>query len=911
MAKTNQNSYTIPILRFYHSHVFSRRVFSGIVFLQLLILHYSHSQSADTLITAKADSVARQDTTKKKSSGIDTSVVYSAVDSIVYSYPKKVMMMYGKGDVKYRTLGLKSERIDVNWNDNNLDSYGVLDSSKIGKTDSLKKLYRGTPVMIDGGETYEGWKIGYNFKSQKGLISLGETEMDQSYYHGEQIKKVDKNMMFIANGIFTSCDLDHPHYFFFSPRMRVTIQDKIVAEPIYLYVADVPVFVLPFGVFPSQGGRRSGIIAPSYGDDAQRGKYISHLGYYDAISDYTDLAVAGDWYPEGGWQALSNFRYAKRYDFSGALTGEYSRLLIGELNDPGRTDQANYRVNLTHNQTIDPTTRLDVNFTFASNNSYKTSNNYDDYLQQQLYSNATLSKSWEGTSNSMSLNISRTQDLLQGSITATIPTINFSHSQSYPFRSEVKSRGLSDNSGSNYAWYELIGVGYNGQFMNEDNKTATTDSLTYPDKFVRYNRLGVSHSFTLNASPKAGYFTISPSFNYNERWYDKSVTADSVNRAPVLRAATIGVPSVFTLMQNGVNRTTDGPVLRDVDGLEAVRFFNMGVSASTKLYGMFQPPIPGVAGFRHTITPSISYNYQPDFSKPGWGYYGTYRDTLGKQVSYDRFQREVYGGAPAGESQAIGLNVGNLFEMKTEDKDSVNKGSKYQLLNLGASMSYNFAADQFKVSDLALSYRTDIGQYLAISGSNNYRFYDFDPVLHERVNKLLFDEGKGIAELTNFNINLSTSLHGEKKKRENDTHSVDSTVNVENQAEAFRQNGYRGIYDEEPPDFSIPWNLGLSFSFAQNEEDPTVKTRAVNVNANLGFNLTENWKFSATTSYDLVQRQVAAPRITIDRDLHCWTMNFSWVPSGALAGYRFELKVKAPQLQDIKLTKQSLNSGYN
>jgi hypothetical protein len=175
----------------------------------------------------------------------------------------------------------------------------------------------------------------------------------------------------------------------------------------------------------------------------------------------------------------------------------------------------------------------------------------------------------------------------------------------------------------------------------------------------------------------------------------------------------------------------------------------------------------------------------------------------------------------------------------------------------------------------------------------------------------LFDEGKGIAELTNFNINLSTSLHGEKKKRENDTHSVDSTVNVENQAEAFRQNGYRGIYDEEPPDFSIPWNLGLSFSFAQNEEDPTVKTRAVNVNANLGFNLTENWKFSATTSYDLVQRQVAAPRITIDRDLHCWTMNFSWVPSGALAGYRFELKVKAPQLQDIKLTKQSLNSGYN
>ena len=354
MTKKNQNFPSILILRFYHSHFFSCRVFSGVIFLQLLILQYSHAQATDTLVAAKADSVARQDTTKKKATGIDTSVVYSAVDSIVYSYPKKVMMMYGNGDVKYRTLGLKSERIDVNWNDNNLDSYGVLDSSKIGKTDSLKKLYRGTPVMIDGGETYQGWKIGYNFKSQKGLVTLGETEMDQSYYHGEQIKKIDKDMMFISNGIFTSCDLDHPHYFFFSPRMRVTLQDKIVAEPIYLYVADVPIFVLPFGVFPSEGGRRSGIITPAYGNDANRGKYISHLGYYDAISDYTDLAVAGDWYPEGGWAEDADFRYAKRYDFSGSLSGNYSRLLIGEPSDFNYQDQSNYQVNLTHNQTFDP-----------------------------------------------------------------------------------------------------------------------------------------------------------------------------------------------------------------------------------------------------------------------------------------------------------------------------------------------------------------------------------------------------------------------------------------------------------------------------------------------------------------------------------------------------------------------------
>lgn len=248
--------------------------------------------------------------------------------------------------------------------------------------------------------------------------------------------------------------------------------------------------------------------------------------------------------------------------------------------------------------------------------------------------------------------------------------------------------------------------------------------------------------------------------------------------------------------------------------------------------------------------------------------------------------------------------------MKTEDKDSVNKGSKYQLMNLGASMSYNFAADQFKLSDLALNYRTNVGQYLGISGSNNYRFYDYNTQLNERVNKLLIDEGKGLAELTDFTISLSTSLKGEKKKGGADIHPIDTTANTLAQPGAFQQNDFHGMYNEELPDFSIPWNLGLTFNFAQNQENPAAKSRSANFNANLGFNLTDNWKFSATGSYDVINRQVAAPRITIDRDLHCWTMNFSWVPSGALQGYRFELKLKAPQLQDIKLTKQSINSGY-
>ncbi|MBW7887509.1 MAG: LPS-assembly protein LptD [Bacteroidetes bacterium] len=813
---------------------------------------------------------AKKDTTKS-SGGIDSVVTYSSSDSIVFTFSDKQMKLYGKGKVQYRDLALTAEQIEVNWNSNNLEASGVLDSSKAMTTDSLKQRYRGTPVMKEGSEEYKGWKIGYNFKTQKGRVTLGETESEKSYYYGEQIKKVDRNMMFISNGMFTTCELGHPHFYFFTPEMRMTMKDKIVARPIYLYISDVPIFALPFGVFPSQGGRRSGIIAPAYGDDGRRGRYLSHLGYYEAINDYMDFSIAGDWYTSGAYRVYPNFRYAKRYDFTGSISGEYARDISGEPKDFDRVNNEYYRANLIHHQTFNPTTRLDVDFTFASNNSFQATNSYKEYLQQEIYSNATLSKSWEGTNRSMTVNISRRQDLRLGNVDATLPAASFSQGQVYPFRfGKTKSS-------SSYQWYEMIGLSYSAQGMRKENKTRQNDTTA----FTFYKREGINHSPSINLTlPKLGYFSVTPSLNYSEKWYDKS-------------SAITG----FDSLRN--------PVVEDKNGFEAVRYFSTGVNVSTKLYGILNSPIPGIVGFRHTVTPSISYFYQPDFSEKEWGYYTYYTDRSGRTVKFNRFQKEIFGGAPAGKSQAINMSVGNLFEMKTAAKDTIQKEQKYQLLNLGASAGYNFAADSMRLSDLSVNFRTDVAQILGLSGNANYSFYEFNQTANTRVNKFLFNEGKGIARMTSFSVSASITLSGERRTAETQQQKDDSIRVADNQLN--RQTGYRGIYQEDVPDFSVPWNLSVNFNFNQNQENPKNKFRNASVNGNLGFSLTENWRFTMSGNYDLIRKQFAAPSINIFRDLHCWEMSFQWTPIGALAGYRFEIKVKAPQLQDIKVTKTENN----
>ncbi|MCK7525632.1 MAG: hypothetical protein MZV64_52530 [Ignavibacteriales bacterium] len=55
-----------------------------------------------------------------------------------------------------------------------------------------------------------------------------------------------------------------------------------------------------------------------------------------------------------------------------------------------------------------------------------------------------------------------------------------------------------------------------------------------------------------------------------------------------------------------------------------------------------------------------------------------------------------------------------------------------------------------------------------------------------------------------------------------------------------------------------------------------------------------------TGSYDIQSKEFAAPQVRISRDLHCWFMNFIWNPIGTYTGFRFEIRVKAPQLQDLE-----------
>ncbi len=832
----------------------------------------------DSVKTVLPDSTVT-DSTKTKKSDITSVITAAATDSLIYDVRNKKMFIYGSGDLKYKDTGLKSAKIFIDYDTNELEAYGIADTA-----DSAKGKLKNTPVLTEGGEAYEGTWLRYNFKNQSGYISMAKNKEDDSRYEGEKVKKLDKETYFIDNGMFTTCEEDTPHTYFTADQMKVIQGDKIIARWIFMNIGGVPFPIpLPFGVFPNKSGRRSGIIVPTYGQDISRGQYFHNFGYFWAMNDYMDLSLSGDYYTKGGYGLRSRFRYAERYDFNAIIEAGYSRIKVGEENDPlaYKQDGTDWLLSVLHSQTIDPTMSLNAKLSFQSSNFLnRNSIDYNNLLRRSITSSATFNKKW-GDDKSLNFSYSRTQDLDSGTIDELLPRIYFSKQTAYPFAEE------ENTSTSSKKWYEYIGYSYSGTFQNNRKKESGTLKI----------RGGIQHDIDVSASPKVGYFNISPSFSYTEKWYNKRIEQENFI-IEKLDSTT------------GEIKKVDSLVTREIKEINFVRTFQMSLSASTKLYGIIQPNILGIEAFRHTITPRISYQYFPDFSADQWGYWGSYVDAQGKVVKYDRYGDQIFGGSGSGENQNINFSVGNVFEIKTakdpSDTTKSNDSNKIQLLNFDANVGYNFAADSLKLSDLNLSYRTQIGSLLSFNGSSTYTFYDF--VNKKIIDRTLASAGKGLFRLKNFYFSISANLTGEKQE----TKSKPSQRAEDKEEELFKKSTYtNSIYEEtETPDFSIPWNLSLNYNYNLSKRNPDEVTKNSNVSANLSFSLTEYWKFTVRGSYDFERKEISAPQITIYRDLHCWEMNFTWNPLGTYRGFRFEIRMKAPEFKDLKVTKSSgLYSG--
>jgi lipopolysaccharide assembly outer membrane protein LptD (OstA) len=822
-------------------------------------------------ISTQKDSIPKDRVVLNKTKNVLTDIIdHSANEYIEIDVKNNLTILYNNAKIHYQDIDLEAGIIIIDYKKNIIIAKGIKDSTG----------YQQIPFFRQGKEETTQDSITVNYKTKKALIYGLYSEQDNGIImRSGASKKVNDSTLYVRDIIITTDKKKKTDYHIRIKKAKIVPQKKIVSSSAQLYIADVPTPLwIPFAYFPLSQSRTSGILMPTYGENARQGYFLQNGGYYLAISDYFDLALTGDIYTNGSWAFRSKSNYALRYKFNGNIGFNYESNInsLRGFDDYSKTTR--YNIRWTHSQAAqaNPNLRLSASVNLGSSKYYKESLNEfhtNSRLNNQLSSSISFSKRFVGTPFNLSLSATHSQNTNTEVINMSLPSLQLSMDRIYPF---APKNGTSTNA------LHKLSLSYG---MSGDYRITTTDDDFFKKEMFNQAKKGINHKASLSTNLKLfNYFTVNPNANYKETWY-------------------------FDYLEKKFDEDSKSIKTDTLSGFKALREYSTGLSVSTNIYGTFKFKKRRLKAIRHTIRPSVSYNYRPDFS-----FYEkeVYNPETGETDTYSPYQGGIYGVPGKGVSNNIGLSINNSFEAKIMSKDStVTQAKKITLLNnLNFSTSYNISADTLRWSPVRMT--TGAGFF-----KNKMRINinaTMDPyainINGSKINKFNIDNGGSLFRLTRAGATLSYSLSNKsftKQKDNSKNTNEDTGIADENMADN-RNNKESDTKKKKTKLYysKIPWNLSLSYSlqYANERRQNEIANNSLMFSGDI--ELSPKWNVGLSSSYDFKGKGLGMTRLNFQRDLDSWKMRFSWVPFGTYRTYYFFIGVKSSVLSELKYDKRKL-----
>jgi len=821
----------------------------------------------------------------EKGSGVDSMLiegVHVSSDSILTGREKiadvvKTKASYTKNNVQtkittlnenatvvYQDTQIDADYIQIDWDKNMIFARGKLDEK--GKTI--------IPVVTtQGGKKYETESLNYNYRTNIATAYNTYTEESEGGIVADKTKKINDSIYFLRKGLYTTDEYfinkkdSTADYHMLAPKIKM-IKSKggtrVITGPVQMYIENTPTpLVLPFAILPISDDRSAGILIPSFGERPDVGFFLNGLGYYLPVGDYMDLKVYSDIYTKGSWSFRPEVGYTKRYKFTGSFIADFGSRVSGIKGLSDYSKSNSYRISWRHSQ--DP--KANPYFNFSASVDIVSTKFYDNtmnngYIYDGNTFNTQQSSSISFTKRFLNLPLSingtgsYSQSFSTGRVDMRLPQLTINVNQFYLLKPKTGIRmGLLEN----------VSVNTNFSFMNT---VSTTEEELFTKIMYENMKTGAQNSISLSTNtPILKHFTFSLGGNINNV------------------IATKTLERVYNPITNEVENNYH-------ENIAGFSTFTTSASLQTVLYGMLKfGSKSSVQAIRHMITPSISFSYSPDFSKPTWGYYSEYYDRNNVAVPYSIFEGGVYGSPSSGLNESIGFSISNNLEMKVRSKkDSLGVRKIKIFESVSLSGSHNFAAEEHKWSMFSVSAQTSfLDNKIRANMSMSLDPYkiDFSP----GANNGTRTEEFGHFSISNYNIQLSAPLSetifGEKEDL-GKKYNIKGKVRNENY---YFDNDYYAR-------FSQPWSLNVSaqYSYYKGTSLEARKTFSVGLNGNI--KLTPYWNINASADYDVVTDEIAHTMIGFSRDQRSFNINFNWVPIGRYRVYDFFIGIKANILKD-------------
>lgn len=491
---------------------------------------------------------------------------------------------------------------------------------------------RGNPVFIPAtGDEVRARVLYYNLDDEVGaaLQARSQWEEGANWIVTGDLPEIRPELAYGHDTMFTSCELDEPHYHFATEELKIVRGSVLVARPVRLYFGDVPVAWLPFIAQSLNTGRASGLLTPrfSVNDIVRSGsgyrRRVSNVGFYWAMSDYADATLAMDWFDNTFTSLTGSVRYRWAQKF-----------LQGTLNlrqfwrAEGGTELT---LNTAHSWEISERMSFRARGAYASSTSLVRQNSFNPLeVTQSIDSEGGLSRRFDW--GNLTVNGNRRQFLSDDRVVTTFPSVNLS----------LKTLTLLPAPANRARWFNNLTLGGSGQFSRTftdqpADQIDTGDLRGSLRSSVNLGNLAVSGQASFSESSKYGVPIATDSVG-NLLFAPGEVATqgarafhDPITRSQLLgegtqdiARATINWSTGIDYQQTIVGSTTispritlSGEQLRNDTSVIANQFvagptrLSFGAELRGDLYGFF----PGFAGYdriRHKVSPSFTYDYSPE-----------------------------------------------------------------------------------------------------------------------------------------------------------------------------------------------------------------------------------------------------------------------------------------------------------
>ncbi|MDD5475127.1 MAG: LPS assembly protein LptD [Syntrophales bacterium] len=436
----------------------------------------------------------------------------------------------------------------------------------------------GNVFIQSEGDIIEAPRVNFNIISKQGIIYDGSIffEAEHAFLRGRVIEKRGESEYSCLRGEVTTCEGDVPDWKISGLRMNATIDGYGTVTHGAFRVKDIPIFYIPYMIFPVKTTRQSGFLYPRIAYSSDKLGWDMGIPFFWAMSESADATFYQRYMDKRGYQQGMEFRYSLSENSFGTFYADYLRDGMqvktrdgdGELFRDWKERQDRWSWYLDHESRLDSGISLRANVKKISDNWY-----FRDFESHNYYLDH-----YSESEDRPFRRVDFTGDKNLSSLTSTVRLVKaWEHYNLTALGQYTDNLRTHSNERTLQKYPEVNFTGMKQPIMNTpfDFELDSSYGYYYRETGYRGHLLDAAPvvSLPLNAG---NYFRFIPEAGFRETRWDSS---DSTGSLPGRRGS----------------RT----------------IYHVGSTLTSEVSRLFSVNMGSIEMLRHSVMPEISYRFSP------------------------------------------------------------------------------------------------------------------------------------------------------------------------------------------------------------------------------------------------------------------------------------------------------------